>query len=106
LQHEESSQTQTSANQFNALFDGKRGSDNPKPVDNVRRLIGYLSSPDEIVCDFFAGSGTDAHGAFLQNIADKGKRSFVSVQLSDTLDPEKIKKSLLTFAPNSAISPN
>ncbi len=81
------SYAQTSANQFNALFDGKRVFDNPKPVDDLRRLVAYLTGPDDLVCDFFAGSGSTGHGVFLQNVADNGHRRFVLVQLPELLDP-------------------
>jgi adenine-specific DNA-methyltransferase len=82
------SYAQTSANQFNELFDGKRVYDNPKPVDDIRRLVGYLTGPDDTVLDFFAGSGTTAHSVFLQNAEDLGNRHTILVQLPEPLDPE------------------
>ena len=82
------SYAQTAANQFNALFDGKRVFDNPKPVDDLKKLVGYLTSPDDLVMDFFAGSGTTGHGVFAQNAADDGRRRFILVQLPEPLDPD------------------
>ncbi len=82
------SYAQTAANQFNALFDGKRVFDNPKPVDDLKKLVGYLTSPDDLVMDFFAGSGTTGHGVFAQNAADDGLRRFILVQLPEPLDPD------------------
>jgi adenine-specific DNA-methyltransferase len=82
------SYAQTAANQFSALFDGKRVFDNPKPVDDLKELIAYLTGPDDLVLDFFAGSGTTGHAVFLQNTTDSGKRQFLLVQLPEPLDPD------------------
>lgn len=82
------SYAQTSANEFIALFDGKRVFDNPKPVSDLRRLTGYLTGPDDLVCDFFAGSGTTGHGVMAQNATDGGDRRYILVQLPEPLDPE------------------
>ncbi|MBF0311693.1 MAG: site-specific DNA-methyltransferase [Magnetococcales bacterium] len=81
------SYAQTSANEFNALFDGKRIFDNPKPVGDLRRLTGYLTGPDDLVCDFFAGSGTEGHAVIAQNSVDSGNRRYILVQLPEPLDP-------------------
>ncbi len=59
--------------------------DNPKPVADLRRLTGYLSGPDDIVCDFFAGSATTGHAVLAQNAADGGKRRYILVQLPEPL---------------------
>lgn len=47
-----------------------------------------LTADDDIVLDFFAGSGTTAHSVFLQNQKDGGSRRFILVQLPEVLDPE------------------
>ena len=80
------SYAQTSANEFNSLFDGKRVFDNPKPVNDLRRLTGYLTGPDDLVCDFFAGSGTTGHAVLAQNAVDGGNRRYILVQLPEPLD--------------------
>jgi adenine-specific DNA-methyltransferase len=81
------SYAQTAANEFNALFDGKRVFDNPKPVTDLRRLASYLTGPEDVICDFFAGSGTTGHAVMAQNAADGGSRRYVLVQLPEPLDP-------------------
>ncbi len=80
------SYAQTSANEFNSLFDGKRVFDNPKPVNDLRRLTGYLTGPDDLVCDFFAGSGTTGHAVLAQNAVDGGNRRYILAQLPEPLD--------------------
>jgi adenine-specific DNA-methyltransferase len=82
------SYAQTSANQFNALFGGTRVFDNPKPTDDLKQLVGYLSGPDDLMIDFFAGSGTSGHAVMAQNAEDQGKRRFILVQLPEKLDEE------------------
>lgn len=101
------SYAQTSANQFNALFDGARVFDNPKPVDDLRKLVGYLTGPDDLVMDFFAGSGTTAHAVMAQNAADNGRRRFILVQLPEPLDAEKPSQKIAAdFCASIGKSPN
>jgi adenine-specific DNA-methyltransferase len=83
------SYAQTSANQFNELFDGNRVFDNPKPLNDLKELVGYLTGPDDLVMDFFAGSGTTGHAVVAQNADDGGQRRYILVQLPQTLDPDK-----------------
>jgi len=83
------SYAQTAANQFIALFDGKRVFDNPKPTDDLKRLSAYLTGPDDMVLDFFAGSGSMGHAVMAMNASDGGKRRFILVQLPE---PTRSKK--------------
>jgi adenine-specific DNA-methyltransferase len=83
------SYAQTSANEFISLFDGKRVFDNPKPVNDIRRLTGYLTGPDDLICDFFSGAGTTGHAVMAQNATDNGRRRFILVQLPEPLDADK-----------------
>lgn len=73
--------------EVNSLFDGLKVFDHPKPVGIVKKIIqlGTQSSNEDIVLDFFAGSGTTAHATIEQNIADGGNRRFILVQLPEKL---------------------
>src|SRR5690606_2527145 len=82
------SYAQTAANEFNRLFDGVRVFDNPKPIGDIKNLVGYLTGPDDIICDFFAGSGTTGHAVMAQNAVDGGNRRYILVQLPEPLDPD------------------
>jgi adenine-specific DNA-methyltransferase len=82
------SYAQNSANQFNALFEGKRVFDNPKPLDDLKKLVSYICGPDDLVLDFFAGSGTSGHAIFEQNETERAGRRFILVQLPEALDIE------------------
>ncbi|WP_460567222.1 site-specific DNA-methyltransferase [Humibacter soli] len=57
--------------------------DSPKPVDLLRTLVAVTTSDDDLVLDFFAGSGTTAEAVMRQNAADGGRRRFVLVQLDE-----------------------
>jgi adenine-specific DNA-methyltransferase len=63
-----------------------------KPTRLLRNVlrIGTSSDSEDIVLDFFAGSGPTGHAAFVQNSEDGGKRRFILVQLPEPLPkPEK-----------------
>ena len=60
----------------------------PKPVGLIRTFVQVGANSDDVVADFFAGSGTTGHAVLEQNAADGGKRRFVLVQLPEPLDPE------------------
>ncbi|MCM8641831.1 site-specific DNA-methyltransferase [Accumulibacter sp.] len=59
----------------------------PKPTGLVASLIEQAAEAEDIVLDFFAGSGTTGHATFLRNAADSSSRRFVLVQLPEPLDP-------------------
>lgn len=71
---------------IDALFDA-RIFNFPKPVELVAGLIEQGSEGDDIILDFFAGSGTSAHASMYQNAADGGNRRYIPVQLPEPLDP-------------------
>lgn len=80
------SYAQTSANEFNALFDGRRVFENPKPISDLRRLIAYVTGPDDLICDFFAGSATTAHAVMKLNAEDGGNRRHIMVQVAEAIN--------------------
>lgn len=80
------SYAQKSANEFSALFDGRRVFDNPKPISDLRRLISYITGPDDLICDFFAGSATTAHAVMKINAEDGGNRRHIMVQVAEAIN--------------------
>jgi adenine-specific DNA-methyltransferase len=79
--------TQDSAREILALFGGPIF-DTPKPTKLLQRCIHVSNcKSDDIVLDFFAGSGSTGHAVMAQNAADSGHRRFILVQLPETLDP-------------------
>lgn len=64
-----------------------------KPTYLVRKLVEISTNPNnnDIILDFFAGSGTTAHAVMAQNLADNGNRKFILVQLDESIDEKKSK---------------
>lgn len=65
---------------------GEKVFDFPKPVALLQMLIEQVTSPDDIVLDFFAGSGSTGHAVLAQNAADGGTRRFVLIQVAESTD--------------------
>ena len=59
------------------------GFDTEKHIDLMVRLVGWMTSEDDVVLDFFAGSGTTAHAVLDFNEQDGGHRKFILVQLPE-----------------------
>lgn len=70
------------------LFDNKIIFDNPKPIGLIRRMLQLSTDKDkdDIVLDFFSGSGTTAHAVMQLNAKDGGNRKFITVQLQELTD--------------------
>jgi len=83
------SYAQTSANQFDRIFDGVRVFDNPKPVNDLAAIVQYLSDGDDLILDFFAGSATTAHAVFIQNAKDDRRRNWILVQIPERVNEEE-----------------
>lgn len=60
--------------------------DFPKDELILRKFIEMSSGGDDIVVDFFAGSGTTAHSVMAQNSADNCTRRWLLVQLPEPLN--------------------
>jgi adenine-specific DNA-methyltransferase len=57
--------------------------DNPKPYKFVTNFIKPFISKDDIVLDFFAGSGTTGQAIIELNQEDNGNRKYILVQLPE-----------------------
>lgn len=59
-----------------------------KPLKLIKRLIDTVTKPEaeDIVLDFFAGSGTTGHAAIELNSEDGGSRRFILVQMRERAD--------------------
>lgn len=84
------SYAQTAAVEFNDLMGG-RVFENPKNWRDIERLVAYLTEPDDLVLDFFAGSCSTAHAVLhLNAVKDEAPRRFVMVQLPEPIDPKDV----------------
>ena len=59
--------------------------DYPKDEYVIQKLVEIATEGDDIVLDFFAGSGTTAHAVMRQNAVDGGNRRFVMIQLAEAV---------------------
>ena len=72
-----------------------------KPTRLLRQVTRIGTSPDseDIVLDFFAGSGTAGHAVIVQNAEDGGSRRFILVQLPEPLPvAEKVVRTIADLA--------
>ncbi len=60
--------------------------DNPKPEGLLRELCKLGMNINDLVLDFFSGSGTIAHAVLNLNKEDGGNRRFICVQLPEKCD--------------------
>ncbi len=73
--------------ELKSLFDNRGYFDSPKPVRLIKRILEVSDIQDnDIVLDFFAGSGTTAHAVMALNQEDGGNRKYILVQLPETTD--------------------
>lgn len=63
----------------------------PKPLSLLMGLLGQAARKDDIVLDFFAGSGTTAHAVLALNADDGGSRKFIMCSTTEatTAEPKK-----------------
>lgn len=74
------------------LFDKKIIFKNSKPVGLISKFISYIQlNANDIILDFFAGSGTTGDAVMQLNVADGGNRKYILVQIPEPIDPKKNK---------------
>ena len=79
--------TKTGTTEIMELFENQKVFDYPKPTTFIERLIKYgFVKKDDIVLDFFSGSGTTAHAAFNYNLKEGQKCQTILVQFPENLD--------------------
>ena len=88
--------TQNGTKEITAIFGDKRFNF-PKPASLVQYLIGMatITTPEALVLDSFAGSGTTAHAVLKQNAEDGGNRKFILVEMEDyaeSLTAERVQR--------------
>lgn len=78
----------------------------PKPSGLMKYLVRAMTGDGDIVMDFFAGSGSTAHGIMLQNSEDGCSRRYILVQLPEPLRPGDARsKPALEFCRARGVSP-
>lgn len=67
---------------LNGLFD------TPKPVELIKFLIRASSCENDIIFDFFAGSGTTAQAVYEINKEDKKNNNYILIQLDEKINQD------------------
>ncbi len=98
--------TTDATKEIQVLF-GNKIFDTPKPVNLIKHFLKLSTSikSDDIILDFFAGSGTTAQAVMELNAEDKGDRKFILIQLDEKID-EKKSKIAYDFCKNELSSKN
>lgn len=78
----------------------------PKPSGLMKYLVRAMTGDGDIVLDFFAGSGSTAHGVMLQDSEDGCRRRYILVQLPEPLRPDDAEsRPALKFCQACGLSP-
>lgn len=77
--------TRTGTNEIK-LFFGFEPFDYVKPSALIKWILSFSTGNQDIILDFFAGSGTTAHAVMELNAEDGGNRQSISVQMPELLD--------------------
>lgn len=78
--------TSTSTRRLKELMGGDYF-DSPKPIELIHKIIELSArNEDDIILDFFAGSGSTAHSVMEVSLVKKIKRKFICVQLPEQTD--------------------
>jgi adenine-specific DNA-methyltransferase len=84
------SSTQATKN-LKELFGGVEAFSYPKPSGLLKWLSERVTEKDDLVLDFFAGSGSLGEAIYRQNQEDGGNRNFIMVQLQEELpEPQEL----------------
>jgi len=102
--HTEVGHNQEGRQELKELFDGKGFFDGPKPIRLIKRILELSNTKNnDLILDFFAGSGTTAHAVMAQNREDGGNRRYIAVQLPEATD-EKSEAYKAGYSKISAIT--
>ncbi len=90
-----------------ALFpEGKKVFSNPKPVLLIERLISFMTGPQDICFDLFAGSSTLAQATMEANRREGGSRRFIGVQYPEQIGQDsKDAKEAYQFCTQIGLKP-
>ncbi len=85
-----SATNQEGAKQVAQIF-GDRAFNYAKPASLIKGLLSQATRPNDIVLDFFAGSGTTGQAVLDLNAEDGGKRRFILCSSTEATEKEKDK---------------
>lgn len=62
---------------------------NPKPLRYMKRILHLGTTKNDIILDFFAGSGSTGHAVMQLNAEDGGNRKFILCQIDEPIKEDK-----------------
>ena len=74
------------------LFNGIEVFTKPKSTEFIEFLIQVSTNDNDIILDFFAGSGTTGHSVLQINSEENSKRKFILCQIDEPIDSIKKKE--------------
>lgn len=86
----------SSTKELENLFNTKSIFNNPKSATILKRIFNFITSSNDLILDFFAGSGTTGDAVMQLNGEDRingknGNRKYILVQIPELIDPKKNK---------------
>ncbi|WP_390567432.1 site-specific DNA-methyltransferase [Helicobacter pylori] len=75
--YQEVGHTQDAMREIKELFEGQALFDTPKPEALLQRILEISTKENDLVCDFFAGSGTTCA------VAHKLKRKYIGIEMGE-----------------------
>ncbi len=72
--------------QLKSLFGNNKVFNNPKSINFLKHILKFVTSENDIILDFFAGSGTTGQAVMELNEEDGGNRKFILVQIPELTD--------------------
>lgn len=81
--------TETGNDDIKSLFADFNAFSYPKPISLVSHFVSIISSSNDIILDFFAGSGTTGHAVMQLNAEDGGNRKFILCQIDEPIKEDK-----------------
>ena len=88
------------------IFNGNSGFSFPKSLYSVKDVIYLFTDPEDndIVLDFFAGSGTTGHAVMELNKEDNGNRSFILCEQMDYINSVTVPRLIKVIESDKGIS--
>lgn len=66
------------------------GFETVKPINLIKEIISFIElNQNDLILDFFAGSGTTAHAVMQLNAEDGGNRKFILCQIDELIKADK-----------------
>lgn len=78
--------TRSAETELKQLFGVDKIFNYPKPIGLIQHIIKLATNKNDIILDFFAGSGTTGHAVIQLNKEYGGNRKFILVEMADYFD--------------------